>query len=388
MNLIRIVKNILLIALVCIIAYSYHPNNFDISGEVISNSYIKYAALILIALYTLSISAFKETLSNTHIRNLIILTGCIFINFFLLYAVGLTNTINEIRSILICLSAVIIGGALKLNNNDIVITSLSYIIAVLFIGYLQISQNIGNFIIEDTYINTAKNAFGPMIAIAGTLSILIMLSSNSNRLIRILAAITSVISLLEVATIRARLATIILIIIYTYIIIKWIKSVNYNNKVFYVIIFSFIFALLFYGLSEYIWDSLTQNKEDDITSGRINTYYDAIDIFTSSPLLGNLSLNREVGWVHNYLLLKLSEYGLIFSLPLLVLFFYIVHIIISGLKKRNIFIPQNYGYIILIISFLVSLGEPTYPFGPGTTNLIPFMLLGISMNSKLNIKQL
>lgn len=391
MNLIRYCRTILLIIGLGIIAYSYHPNNFDIFGEVINDSYTKYVFAIIFSLLLLSIGSLREGLSIKPIRTYSVITAVAFISSLSLYAFNLTPKIYEIRSLVICLIAMLLGATLKLKNKDIVTICISYIIAILWIGYLQITQNIGDFVIEDLYISTAKNSFGPMIAIAGTLSILIMLSPNINKLIKIFTFSTAIISLLEITTIRARLATIIYIALLVFIVYKYLKSINTNNNsykqlVVVAIIIGVIFLSYSTSLHEYLWDSLTQNKEDDITSGRMSAYYESIDVFTRSPFFGNLTLNEKIGWAHNYLLLKLSEYGIVFSLPLLTLFFYLVYIIITNIQRVSIFNPQFYGYIIIAISFLVSLGEPTFPYGPGTTNFLPFLLFGAALKYNYKLK--
>ena len=384
----RIVKNIRLVLLliaVCLIAYSYHPGNFDSAGKIISNSYNKYALVMIAASFILSIGTIKNSISIQPIRVFLILLGVVSLSFMLLYSLNLVEGLHEVRALLISFIALLFGTMLKCNNKEILTISFFYIIAVLLVGYLQITQNIGDFVIEDTYINTAKNAFGPMIAIAGVLSVLIAFTHGYNKLVRVFMAVTAIIALIEVATVRARLVTITFILLFLFILFKYFKVMTSKNKgrgsvVIYLVVLITILAIIFSSLQEYIWNSLIQNKEGDFTSGRLTAYYDGMDIFLSSPFFGNLVLQEKVGWVHNYLLLNLSTYGLVFSLPLLVLYFYLVYVIILGLKKRDLFIPQNFGYIIILISFIVSLGEPTYPYGPGTTNFLPFLLLGVSLN--------
>lgn len=381
MNLMRLIRLLLLAVVVCLIAYSYHPDNFDITGALINSSYSKYAAVLIGVLFMLSLNSVKEVLSLKPIRIYIALLILIVICFTSLYALGLTTTICEVRALVISLFSMLLGASFRLNNKEIILISIIFSIAVLSIGYLQISQNIGDFSIEDGYINTAKNAFGPLVAIAGTLSVLITFTPSINIFVRTISVLISILALVEIATIRARLATITFLLLSAFIIYKNFKrlsKVKAHTGIYYIV-GAIIVAIAFLGLHEYVWDSLTRNKEGDFTSGRLGAYYDGIDIFSQNPLWGNLVVNEKIAWVHNYLLLILSEYGIIISLPLLILFFYLLSIIVKGIIRADVSIPQNYGFIIILISFIISLGEPTYPYGPGTTNFLPFLLFGVSI---------
>ncbi len=381
MNLMRLIRLLLLAVIVCLIAYSYHPDNFDITGVLINSSYSKYAAILIGVLFMLSLNSVKEVLSLKPIRIYIALLILIAICFTSLYALSLTTTICEVRALVISLFSMLLGASFRLNNKEIILISIIFSIAVLSIGYLQISQNMGNFSIEDGYINTAKNAFGPLVAIAGTLSVLITFTPSINIFVRTISVLISILALVEIATIRARLATITFLLLSAFIIYKNFKrlsKVKAHTGIYYIV-GAIIVAIAFIGLHEYVWDSLTRNKEGDFTSGRLGVYYDGIDIFSQNPLWGNLVVNEKIAWVHNYLLLILSEYGIIISLPLLILFFYLLSIIVKGIRRADVSIPQNYGLIIILISFIISLGEPTYPYGPGTTNFLPFLLFGVSI---------
>ncbi len=387
MKTIRAIRVILLMIAVCLIAYSYHPDNFDATGKMINSSSNMYALVVIGITFMLSMNSIKDSLMIKPIRVYCLMMGLVFLLYTLLYALNLTYSINEVRTLLISFFALLLGTLLRLRDKEIIAICIAYIVSILLIGYLQITRNIGDFLIEDSYVNTAKNAFGPMIVIAGVLSVLITVSPHLSKLIRFFTAVTAVFALLEVATIRARLATIIFIILSIFILIRYLKTIRVGNKrnqniVIYFIVVITILVVVFSTLQEYIWDSLTQNKESDFTSGRLEAYYDSIDIFSRSPLFGNLTLQEDIEWVHNYLLLKLSDYGLVLSMPLLILFFYLAYVIIVGLRKSNLFTPHNFGYMVITISFLASLGEPTYPYGPGTTNFLPFVLFGTALSYK------
>ncbi len=39
----------------------------------------------------------------------------------------------------------------------------------------------------------------------------------------------------------------------------------------------------------------------------------------------------------------------------------------------------NAGYFALLIPFIISMAEPTYPFGPGTATVFNFILFGVAL---------
>ena len=92
---------------------------------------------------------------------------------------------------------------------------------------------------------------------------------------------------------------------------------------------------------------------------------------------------NQIGWVHNYLLWNIYRFGLLFSFPIIVLFFLIFF---NSLKQSLKCSPDGrecFAYVCLLIPFLISLAEPTFPFGPGTVTLFNFILLGMAEQKKL-----
>lgn len=383
MTILNYIKSFLLILTILVISFGYHPNNFDINGEVVNTGQYSLMAALIVVILIFSIFEIRASLSLKPIINYILLLIPICLINLVLFSIDKINDFSEIRTMMIPLIAMLIGSSLRLNDKQIIAICLIYILSILYIGYLQISVNIGDFIVEDLYLSNAKNSFGPMVAMAGIIALLISLNNNYNVLIRFFALIAVIISLLEVATIRARFATIILLALSALLVFLYFRKTKVSIKKNHITIILSLLVITYVAVvyKDYIIDSIFRNREDDITSGRVDTYYDGISIFVNNPLFGNLFENQDIGWVHNYLLLKLSSYGLVFAFPLLYLYFYIIKIIVIGIKKTNIFSPQNFGFIIILISFLVSLAEPTYPYGPGTTNFFPFILLGISIQS-------
>lgn len=151
--------------------------------------------------------------------------------------------------------------------------------------------------------------------------------------------------------------------------------------IFSLIAICFIFHQQLNDLKDYIFDSFFQNKESDILSGRENTYSIAFQHLVSHPILGNLVTDIKIPWVHNYLLLKLSNFGYIGGLPFTILYLYIIIYTAKKLLKVISISSSIYGFVLLCIPLIVSLGEPTFPYGPGTANFLPYLIVGVNLNS-------
>ena len=114
----------------------------------------------------------------------------------------------------------------------------------------------------------------------------------------------------------------------------------------------------------------------DFTSGRLDTYRDAVAIFLNNPLMGNIRQMEQIAWVHNYPLLKLSSFGLLFSWPVLLLYCYILWQVIS--RSFHYKESVSFANLFLLVPFLISMAEPTFPFGPGTATVFNFILFGMA----------
>lgn len=383
MSIIKHTRFLLLITLIALIIFGYHPMYFNNEGEYTGNGTMSYVLITLTAIVILSIADIWQSWKYSEIKVYtlsLVATGIVILG---LYAFGFIKSLMEIRTLTIPLIALIIGASSEYSHKQILLICCTYIIMSIYVGLMQIYTNIGGFEILDAYLTNAKNSFGPILCIAGVMSLLVALTTHIPNTLRILLALCSIVIFVEILTIRARFASITYISISSFVIFKYLKQSNKNiSLVRYIIAIVIIYCIVYY-LSDYFIDSFTRNREDDITSGRGEVIVDSIDIFTISPLWGNLTLNRDIGWVHNYFFLKLSSYGIIGSLPWMFLYFYLAVSIIKGLFNANLLSPYHYGWAIILVSFITSLAEPTYPYGPGTTNFIPFLLFGVALSNKI-----
>lgn len=378
------IRYILTILLVATIAISYHPMFFDINGEFVSGI-SALIALLLILIFITILPNIRSIFKCRALKIYFICLLCIFTWLCLLFGIGANTSMNEIRSLLISFICLCIGYVGNFSNTQINILTCVYAICVLIAGYFQITINIGALEIEDIYLVQAKNALGPMIACAILVGFYYMLKPG-NLMIRLLMAGLVVVGVVEILTIRARLATLACFAVMAFMLLLYIRKQKSKIGalcILFIFVSVCIACLFNETISDYVINSFTQNREDDMLSGRGDAYEQALQVLDESPLWGNLFINRDIEWVHNYLLFKLSSFGIIGCIPWICLYLYLSYTIFILLRKIDLTNIQHFGLILILIPFIVSLGEPMAPYGPGTAVFVPFLLYGATLD-KMN----
>ena len=376
------IRNIALVVLLLVIGVSYHPTIVNMSkvagyesGTILSR-YIELLFMGILALSILSIglSFFRSKM----IRSMVV--WMVIVGVAGLAALALFNShkvLGDIKSLIIVFGAVIIGWSLKPSRTFLYILFFYFIGSILFSGLSQVFTRIGGFIIADQYLTDAKNSLGALLASATLLS-LFMVHDTKIPLIRIICIACVVLGILLLLVIRARMAfltTAIMILYYLYI--------YYRRKyliLLVVLLIPILVVLVFFlptSIFDFIGASFTAGTQgEDFGSGRIETYTQALTLFWENPLLGNIKGEVQIDWVHNFPLLKLSSFGLLFSWPILTLYFIILwNAFIRSVRHTGMVSFMN---LFLLVPFVISMAEPTFPFGPGTVTVFNFLLFGIA----------
>lgn len=134
----------------------------------------------------------------------------------------------------------------------------------------------------------------------------------------------------------------------------------------------------------YVWDSLTLNYDvgeaNSLSAGRADVYIEALAYMADNPAFGGMGLSDPFdGTPHNYLLSKAVQYGLVLGLPILAYYVYLWRLGVAwALRRDRLAGPSHLTGHVLLFSLIVSLFEYTYPFGPGTSQVMLWFLLGQS----------
>lgn len=122
------------------------------------------------------------------------------------------------------------------------------------------------------------------------------------------------------------------------------------------------------------------NSIEQISSHRWERNYQGINYFLKNPIHGEEKDASGILLIHNYLLLRLVRYG-IWSFPIIgfYLFFGVKTICVLFRQRRSDI--RDIGYVACTIPLIVSLAEPNFPYGPGTVQMLAFVLLGASLQA-------
>ena len=248
-------------------------------------------------------------------------------------------------------------------------------------------MNVGGFEILDQSQVQGKNSMGVLLATSSVIYLFFGLNSKSKPIVKVLFFTLMVFVVVILLTIRARAATLTSAILILLVLYQRFKGKNF---LFYLLLGAFVAIIVYLILpgsaKQYVVNSFVQNQGTDITSSRMSRNRAGLAFISDHPLFGDLNVRAEMDWIHNYPLLKLFQYGFIFAFPIMLLYLYLLfHSIFKTYICNN---RNNYsiGYFALLVPFVVSMAEPTLPFGPGTATLFNFILFGMATRNTYNEK--
>lgn len=297
----------------------------------------------------------------------------------ILYGFGSRSVFPHLRDLLLSWLFTFVGYSLAVGNLNIskainiqtYIASLSALSIVIFIA--------GGINISEMYYDLPKNQFGPYFAIAAVLSIYTAIPSTNNLnaknfLLKLALVVPNVLVLVVVRTRTAMLsfAIILLLFIFHY-------TVSFKNKIKYFLAALLIIALNIETITTSLFLNYDTSNVDSVTAGRAQVYKEALGVIDQYPFTGRLFKNIEIHTnlqseiIHNYLLFLYFEIG-IFAAGFIMIYFMLLFKVIKDIINKKLF-----SGLLLCMLYVVSISEYTFPFSPGLTVFIPFLLMGYEM---------
>ena len=385
-------RYLVLLYLIFLFAYASHPDIIASSrmsgieaGTILSDDILKVFALLFVM--CLNIRSFLK--SGVIVSSLVIYL--IIIVFFLLVFSYYDNLImlDDLRAIAICLVSMMIGWQLGLNEKKMRFLLLFYAVCIGYVTYMQVTTNVGGFEIADNYLTDNKNSLGAMLATGIFCLLFFQANSRGSFFRRLLFVLLMLFFVTLLLTIRARTAAVALVFLFLYFYYQ-----RYRGKGVFLLfllgmtILVFIVLMAFPLAKEYIRDSFVQNYEGgDITSGRMERNIAGFKFLTEHMWAGELEMDGNFSSIHNYPLNKWCGFGFFFSIPIMLYYFVTLFISLIRSSRMGTFNVFNAGYFALLIPFVISMAEPTYPFGPGTATVFNFILFGVALRDTWNNRQ-
>lgn len=380
-----------LLLLVLLITLSSHPTIVEVSraagmesGTILSRYIILVFALLFLVCFNL-----QSMLKPRIVRVCWFLFIFIVLFYMITFAVyGKRTMMADIRSIGICLVALMIGWQLDLDERRYRLLLLTFSGFTLFIGLMQVITNVGGFQILNQYHVDNKNSLGVMLTTSSIVFLLLGLNYEGKKKNKVLLLFLSVFTVVVLLTIRARAATLTFGLMALYIFYERYKG---REFFFYLLLALFVSMVVFLvlpsSIKDFVYNSFFQNYEGgDITGGRVSRNAAALHVLADNIFTGNLNVGADIGWVHNYPLNRTFEFGIVYVLPIMLLYLYLLFYSIIKTVRSNNRDNHNIGYYVMIIPYIISMAEPTLPFGPGTATVFNFILFGLAFRYSYNAR--
>lgn len=381
-------QRVLLTILLMLAAFSYHP--LFLQSETLSLNLYVYAITLMLLL----LNFYPKRILNMRFLPAFLLLAMIVIAAALVFkSIGFAGEyLSEIPAILLPCVLMIIGHNAPISTKDWTVILLIYCASLIFVLSTQIMTNIGAFQIAEEYImGSEKNAAGVMLAVA-IVALLLLYFAHRDKLSLSMRCVTLAmlaVLFLVMVTLRARgaMLTVVICAIIAFLqmcrfkrethFFRYLKILGGGALVLLLLLLVCGFPIM--SIYDYFYDSFFLNKTGDFSSGRMDRNIAAIEVIRESPLWGRMVYNIDIKWVHNYLLLKLSDYGIVGALPLLFSYFYLIFFVVREHQKKNSFTFENVGFWVLLVLLIISLVEPSLPYAPGTAVTLSYLLLGFSL---------
>ena len=378
-DIIRFLLLLVLVGLVCLYNHPFFNDMKEAAGITkgsVLSPYIN-ASFVILFLLSFRIKAFQQCYVLRRFTIFLLL-----ISFALLLASAFfrISPIGEARMFVIPLAALMIGYVIELSKTQYRIFTIFFLIIISYVAFMQITTNIGAFVIEDQYLVDNKNSLGLVIGTGIILAFILALEKDTNVWLKAFYLVVAVFLLYCVLTIRARTAMLTAVFLCIYVV--YLR--NGRKRIVYTIAgigALFLIIMLFVpSVFEYFYASIFSGYEgEDVTADRLNRNAGAISAIMDDPFFCNLSHDHGVHQIHNFFLKTWYEKGLVFGWPILVMYvLQFVDIVKCSIKKCDINNRYSIGFLLGLYPFLNSLAETTLPYGPGTDSVINFIFWGMA----------
>lgn len=232
------------------------------------------------------------------------------------------------------------------------------------------------------YLYGQKNSKGPMIDFAILFGIFLILNLKS-KILKIVFSFSIAFEFLTLNLMRSRND---LLALYLVIIVLILKSIKTNKRASFLTLLIIILAILLFtifasNLVGSIFSPLVEvfikhfhiNNLNNLTSGRLHYYAQALNTFGKNPIIGTLGIQNY--YVDDAFLTLIANYGLVGAILYIPFMFFILYTIIINLMRNSIKDLRFYISLVWLATLSISLFEGLPPFGPGTTYIVAWILL-------------
>jgi len=374
----KIAKYLLLATLV-FVAVSFLPWVYMTTGYYL----LRYAIMICTgASFILSFSLSK-CLSSKFVRLFAIAIGITAIEFLFFIISGHRFHFSDFTQLIIAFLCISIGMCL---DEDVKFWSnvcYYYTIALIVMGLANCLYFAGGFYVPERYmLNEGKNQVGALIAISAASTFFLAIKQKEQRTHFM---VVSILALIVLILIRARSDVFALLACAALVLFK---DANWNWKWNLKTVFTIlgIACIAYISYTGFVGDELetfmiggkNADNMEELTSRRWSRNAEGLDYFLHDHLTGEQEEDSGILLIHNYILLRLVRYG-VWSIPMVGFYLYFGIYVLTMLFKRRKSDFWDLGFVVATVPLIVSFVEPNFPYGPGSVQLLTFVLLGTAL---------
>lgn len=300
------------------------------------------------------------------------------------YAVGAKLSFGSFRDVVIVLGIVVIGYNIRIDGNILE----RFIVLYILLGTLSALSYVlvFGFGIHEQYLVDYKNQLAPLFSVLALLAV--SHTINSSRY-KILMSLCALLLIVVIGILRART---VLIAASSCVMLYLFLSQKISTKV-KLLVTGFVIAFIVSNM-DLILEIFISGKQgtdlNSISSGRVSRISDGLEFLSKDNNLLTGSLwgeQYDKGIVHVFLLNLWIEYGIILSFPIALFYFVFLGRVISQSFKRG----DGFGGrdrvmpIIILLLFIVSFNEYSYPFSPVSSVFLSYLLYGVDLRKRSSI---
>lgn len=301
-----------------------------------------------------------------------------------------TKRTSQFTLLMIPLAILIIAPKIYDNEKQLTWFITFYAIATIFVMLLVTLYYNKGFSISGTYTIPGKNYNG--VSLSNAVLILLALAIKQKNLVKqglfILLALFGVFLLLVIRN-RSSLVGLALLAVIASVYILFSKHYVIRR---YLLVFGFIGLLAIVAIPQirdFIFKSLLADKNltslNSISANRITQYIDAWSSFLKYPLFGTSFRPEIIPFdPHNYIFYILYNYGIIIGIPFILLYVSLYVLLLSIILKKENSLISILVVMLLFVNLFVSNVEYTYPYGPGTAQIIMWVFIGLYLTPTFN----
>lgn len=368
---------LLLLVLVTALQYSY----WGLTTTIYDTTRATIIALIILVFILSDFKKMHQAINRNFTIRIFILSTLIFSIFYVfLYAFqSLPEHNNILRDIFISAILLLIGFSLRLSpesfNKLLVLFALLLSLSAFSVLYMTGTW----FNIPEYYLEIPKNQIAPLYSLL--IAALISLSNKKSKIGKFFIYTILALFFIYILVLRARsalVATVISSVIYLFF--------NSKLSIFHKILVIAIAGFALFLLQDTIFEVFTAGKQnldiDTISSGRLERNKEAFSYIESHLFSGSWGLDKYPGkQVHFFLLSTLVDWGILVSIPILLIYFHIAKLStlqIFSKKKSNV----DYAPYMTLILIIVSMFEYSYPFSPASATYPAYLSLALYMRAQ------